>query len=154
MDTAINLQPCCNRTMCSRFEEASMHPSLRGIGVLIGTMALTCTMTAAAHSSTAQIGQVQFSIVYHSGKPTKSVTLTCLPTGGDHPDGEAACADMIAASGDVARIPPARAACLAYLDPVTADAVGFWNGRFITYSKEFTNEGCARVATGGHVFNF
>jgi hypothetical protein len=131
-----------------------MRPSVRMIGALLGTTALTCAMTTAAHAGTAPIGSFQFSIVYHSGKPAKSVTLTCLPTGGSHPDRMAACMNLMLVNGEVASIPPSASACFHYYDPVTASASGTWNGRPVTYSARFTNESCARIATGGHVFNF
>lgn len=85
---------------------------------------------------------------------TKTVTLTCEPTGGTHPDGDATCGDLIAADGDISRIPQAPAFCPFIFKPVIASAHGIWRGRPVGYRKRFGNAECANVATGGHVFHF
>jgi hypothetical protein len=58
-----------------------------------------------------------------TGRVVGQATLTCVPTGGTHPDAQAACDDLIHANGDIANIPPARGvACPTFVLPVTAGA--------------------------------
>lgn len=128
--------------------------------------ALTASVGAAsvvtAPAASAQIGRLVLTVAPQAGGiltpgdggTAKSVTLTCEPTGGTHPDADAACTDLIAADGDIARIPQAPAGCAGVWLPVIDSADGFWNGRHIHYSQEFSNAGCGKVQTGGHVFNF
>ncbi|MCO5973812.1 SSI family serine proteinase inhibitor [Actinoallomurus soli] len=86
---------------------------------------------------------------------TRTVTLTCEPTGGTHPAGDAACQDLIAANGDIARIPPYQlGGCGGYYDPTVASAVGHWRGLPVNYTNTFSNPCVANIVTGGHVFRF
>lgn len=85
----------------------------------------------------------------------KTVTLDCEPTGGTHPDADAACSDLIAANGQISQIPPEwGGVCPTYYDPTTASASGYWRGRSVSYQNDFENPCSANVATGGHVFHF
>ncbi|WP_185845932.1 SSI family serine proteinase inhibitor [Kibdelosporangium aridum] len=56
-------------------------------------------------------------------------TLICDPPGGNHPYPEAACFDIAAAQGDLARLPgqPGKA-CGGVYKPVTVTALGEWQG--------------------------
>jgi Subtilisin inhibitor-like len=86
---------------------------------------------------------------------TRTVTLDCEPTGGTHPNADAACKDLIAANGDISHIPPFQlGGCGGNYDPATAAAVGYWRGRLINYVKTFSNPCVATIETGGHVFRF
>ncbi|MEV5707391.1 SSI family serine proteinase inhibitor [Actinoallomurus sp. NPDC052274] len=86
---------------------------------------------------------------------TRTVTLRCEATGGTHPNADAACNDLIAASGDISRIPPDQTGgCGGYYDPTTASALGYWRGLLVTYTHEFSNPCVAALTTGGHVFRF
>jgi hypothetical protein len=126
-------------------------------GFLTALMLAAGSVTASATIASADsVGSssLTLSIFHQTTGVSESVTLTCEPTGGDHPDAAEACDDLIAAGGEISNIPPTNSNCLAVHIPVTARAFGFWQGRFISYSEDFTNEGCARVGTGGHVFNF
>jgi hypothetical protein len=125
----------------------------RGIGVVLGAGALVLGLTPAAGAA-AQAGQYRLSIVPHDGAAPRTVTLTCDPVGGTHPDAKAACADLALADGEIAKIPPAAGGCTGLYDPVTAQASGTWNGRPVSYRQVFTNDGCANMATGGNVFAF
>lgn len=123
----------------------------------LGMAALSVgALVAAAAPASAATGNLVLTIAPQS--PTgasKTVTLTCGPTGGTHPDAEAACVDLKNAFGDINRIPPQTGVgCPAVFLPVTASASGSWDGRLVQYGKTFTNACAARVLTGGHVFNF
>ncbi|MEU5877720.1 SSI family serine proteinase inhibitor [Spirillospora sp. NPDC047279] len=110
-------------------------------------------MGAAAPASAGPNTRLTFSIAPEIGVP-RSVTLTCQPTGGTHPDAEAACADLIKANGVIERIPPGGGYCQPVERRVVASATGLWNGRLVSYERSFTNDCYARIATGGHVFHF
>ncbi|MBA9003968.1 SSI family serine proteinase inhibitor [Thermomonospora cellulosilytica] len=122
--------------------------------------ATTLAMVAAALSVTAapaalaDSGRLTLGIRWHDTGVTETVTLSCDPVGGTHPDAADACADLAKADGDITRIPPANAVCVAVYEPVTAYASGTWNGRSVYFSKVCTNDACADVATGGNVFHF
>lgn len=116
-------------------------------GSVTASVALASTASAAQDSLTLTLTK-EF-------EAPKTVTLECEPTGGTHPDAAAACADLIAANGQIDRIPRVPGAvCAADYDPTTASASGFWRGQVIDYSKEFPNPCLANVEAGGHVFHF
>ena len=90
-----------------------------------------------------------------TGRVLRQATLTCVPTGGTHPDAQAACTDLINANGNINNIPPAQGVfCPAIVLPVTATAAGTWNGFRVSYGRTFVNSCYASVLTGGHVFHF
>lgn len=74
---------------------------------------------------------------------TTTLTLTCEPVGGDHPDAEAACAAIAAASGAVAFEPtPRDVACTEqWGGPQTATVTGTVDGARIDAEFSRTN-GC------------
>ncbi|TMQ93454.1 hypothetical protein ETD83_25650 [Actinomadura soli] len=88
-----------------------------------------------------------------SGKP-RYATLTCDPIGGTHKNAKAACAELALAIGDISKVPPQRAFCLAVWIPVDAAATGSWKGVPIKpFSETITNDACASISYG-HVFDF
>lgn len=111
------------------------------------------TSIALAPTASAEVGRLTFSTTTLSTGSTTSVTLTCEPTGGTHPDAEAACQDLITVNGDISQL-PSIGGCAGVSIPVIDSAWGFWSGRFVHYRRQFDNAGCGIVATGGHVFHF
>ena len=129
---------------------------LRFVAALCGVVGFGLFGSSAAPTAsadTAPIGQLTLSITSILGGTTTTVTLTCEPTGGDHPDAQAACADLIAADGDIYAIPAVTAQCPAY-DPVEFDASGTWAGQPVTYGMKNNDRCLLNADTGGHVFNF
>lgn len=126
----------------------------RPAGILTTTAALVVATILAAPAASAQTESLTLRIGPLYGGAAKSVTLTCDPVGGTHPDATAACKDLTAAGGYIPNIPPALGACPEYWMPVIASASGTWDGRPVSYARQFTNAGCANVETGGHVFHF
>jgi hypothetical protein len=83
----------------------------------------------------------------------QAVTLSCTPTAeGTHPDATAACDSLIDVGGDIAGLPAANTLCPMIYLPVTATAVGVWNGRQLSYHRTFTNQ-CVMLRATGEVFN-
>jgi hypothetical protein len=128
----------------------------RKLSAVLGAMVMTAgAVVAAAQPASAAVGSLTLSITPDKTGIPKTVTLTCQPTGGTHPDGEAACTDLAKVSGQISWIPRLPGYyCLSLYDPVTASANGVWNGRPISYSQKFTNSCEANISTGGHVFHF
>lgn len=80
--------------------------------------------------------------------------LTCEPPGGDHPYRTAACRDLAIAGGDFSALPgePERT-CTGLYDPVTATALGQWQGFPLRFQRTYVNK-CNLTAYTGPVFRF
>lgn len=85
---------------------------------------------------------------------TSTVSLTCQPSGGSHPQREHACAELAAVDGDFGRLKPHPATACTYLyQPVDVAADGKWRGKPVAFTAEYGNPCMAAVATNG-VFRF
>lgn len=82
-----------------------------------------------------------------------SITLTCGPRMGSHPDKHGACTDLDAADGHVGNLDPVTGGvCTDEYDPHLFTLTGMHHGEARSWSMEFTNY-CEGVRiTGGHVF--
>jgi hypothetical protein len=140
------------------------HVRIRGAARVVAALGVTAGLGlfglagAPAASADTPVGQLTLSItqldMYGQPVGTTTVTLTCEPTGGDHPDAAAACADLIAADGDIYSIPPVSDSNCKAPSSVEFDASGTWNGEPVTYGAKSPSR-CDLIAqTGGHVFNF
>ncbi|MFC5908827.1 SSI family serine proteinase inhibitor [Streptacidiphilus monticola] len=78
-------------------------------------------------------------------RPSRSVTLTCDPVGGTHPDPARACADLEASKGTLEL--PSDQACILLYSPVVATATGTWHGRAVNWKRRFGNDCELRVRT-------
>ena len=130
-----------------------MNPMRSVMATTLAAVSLTASV-AAAPAASAQTGSFTLSLFSHLTSTTRTVTLTCDPTGGTHPDGDAACADLTTVGGDIALLPLVPRVCPSFVEPVTAQAQGTWLGAPRSYSKDFPNSCYANAFTGGHVFNF
>lgn len=117
---------------------------------------ITASVAVAPSAPAASVARDSLTLSLSSQRiGTRTVTLTCEPTGGTHPAAAAACADLIAANGDISRIPPFRGGgCGGDYDPADASAVGYWRGLPVAYANRFSNPCVAMVVTGGNVFHF
>ncbi len=107
----------------------------------------TTTATVNAPQPTAlpsrSSGAAQLSVVLDDGTGVRSTwTLTCQPTGGDHPDPAKACG-VLGANGDNAFRPtPAGQACSqVYGGPQKALVRGTWRGKAVSAQFDLEN-GC------------
>ncbi|MEV0066469.1 MULTISPECIES: SSI family serine proteinase inhibitor [unclassified Amycolatopsis] len=82
-----------------------------------------------------------------------SVSLTCDPAGGSHPESDAACATLTGVDGDIAHIKPRLQRCTMIYSPVDAAAFGTWHGKPVTFHATFSNKCAADAQTAG-VFGF
>ncbi|GAA2790052.1 SSI family serine proteinase inhibitor [Crossiella cryophila] len=85
--------------------------------------------------------------------PGKVATLTCEPTGGTHQQRAKACAQLVAAHGQVANLAgdPDSQVCTMDYRPVTVTLKGIWQGQPLAYQKTYGN-GCVLRGMTGDVF--
>ena len=76
------------------------------------------------------------------GSPQERWTLTCGGTGGDHPDGEAACAHLEGIDDPFAALPDDRICTEQYGGPQTARIPGRWKGEDVDLDVSRV-DGCA-----------
>ncbi|WP_095046705.1 SSI family serine proteinase inhibitor [Streptomyces sp. WM6386] len=81
---------------------------------------------------------------------TRGTLLLCDPPQG-HGKAAEACAELEAATGDLAALPAKNTYCPMNYAPVTARAQGQWNGRPVDYAETFSN-GCVMAGRTGSVF--
>ncbi|MGW5634158.1 SSI family serine proteinase inhibitor [Streptomyces sp. NPDC003832] len=81
---------------------------------------------------------------------TRGTLLVCDPPLG-HSRAAEACEALDGVDGDIARLTPRDAVCAMIYAPVTARAEGRWNGRPVTYERQFGNP-CELQALTGAVF--
>ncbi|THV28944.1 SSI family serine proteinase inhibitor [Glycomyces paridis] len=79
--------------------------------------------------------------------------LLC-PGGFGHERGAEACSHLSAVHGDFTALAPTAVWCTFEYAPVTLRAQGFWEGRVVSWEREFANDCVGRSATGGAVFDF
>lgn len=93
-----------------------------------------------------------FLSVERDGGWSDAKALSC-PEGTGHVQGLEACAQLTAAGGDFADLPPVDGMCTKEYAPVTFRAAGLWEGKFVLYEREFDNYCTGLHATGGAVFD-
>jgi hypothetical protein len=81
------------------------------------------------------------------------VSLDCHPTGGSHPDPEAACALLEEAEGDPGAIPAQNGACTMDYAPVRAAMHGHWMGGSVEFEHTYANL-CHAVDDTAGLFDF
>jgi len=110
-------------------------------------------MFTAPASALVPEGTLQLTVEDQTGYRT--VTLTCGPTTGTHPDPAAACQALRQTDGNIEAMSKDQATTLCTLEyaPVTAAAQGFWRGRTVNFRKEFPNR-CALHNETGPLFRF
>lgn len=83
----------------------------------------------------------------------RSVTLTCAPAGGTHPDPKNACELLAKVDGDFTKLSLSPGPCPRVYRPVIAVEQGVWQGRRVAYKKTYGND-CELLAATGAVFKF
>lgn len=85
--------------------------------------------------------------------PTRGAVLKCHPMGGSHKRGAEACTQLDGAGGRFeASAQNSGVACTLQYEPVTATAVGQWNGRSVNFEQTFSNS-CVLAAHTGVIFD-
>jgi hypothetical protein len=131
---------------------------LKGVLAAAALVAATAVPASAAAPAADQGPSTLLLTVTASGPNPSTVVstavLNCEPTpSGDHPAAVAACTDLTRAQGDFAALTPTQSFCPMLYLPVTATAVGLWNGQPTQYQQTFYNDCALRRATG-NVFAF
>ncbi|MEV8504657.1 SSI family serine proteinase inhibitor [Actinoplanes sp. NPDC051475] len=89
-----------------------------------------------------------------AGHQPRVTLLSCRPPAGDHPRSADACATVASVDGDLAALDvEPDGFCTREYMPVTATAVGFWEGRPVRYSETFPNH-CEMLRETGALFDF
>lgn len=91
--------------------------------------------------------------LHDSGGRTSTVTLTCQPVGGSHPERGKGCRSLTAADGDFDNLPADPGMCPLIWAPVTATATGHWHAKPVLYTHTYPNS-CVAARESGHVFDF
>lgn len=116
--------------------------------------ALACAGLAFPLTGTAAAAEGELTTtITPEGQTHRTVhTLMCDPDGGDHPNPDAACAEIEAAHGDLTALPgEPTLLCTDIYQPVTVTATGTWRGRQISYEHTFPNT-CELIRATGSVF--
>lgn len=129
-------------------------------GVLVG--ALAAGMAAAPAEAAPGGGRglsggtaLRLSLTFPTGgaSGTRTVTLRCDPSGGNHPKAAQACADLAARDGAFDHEPAKNQVCPMIFRPVVAEAVGRWRGKAVRFRKQYGND-CVMGSRTGRVFAF
>lgn len=84
---------------------------------------------------------------------TRGAVLKCHPMGGSHKRGAEACTQLDASGGSFeASAQNSGVACTMQYEPVTATAVGQWNGRSVNFEQTYSNS-CVLAAHTGAIFD-
>jgi Subtilisin inhibitor-like len=83
---------------------------------------------------------------------TRTVTLSCDPPGGRHPDPARACSELDGSGGKFAHAPDGRM-CTQIYAPVVAEAKGRWHGAPVSFHAHYAND-CVMHSRTGTVFAF
>lgn len=97
------------------------------------------------------VGSYLLTVAPETG-PAGTKTLRCGPDGGTLSAASRACAQLAAADGHVARIPPRKGACTMEHAPVRVSADGTWRGQPRHFTRTYSNRCTATRATGGVLF--
>ncbi|MDQ3612305.1 MAG: SSI family serine proteinase inhibitor [Actinomycetota bacterium] len=87
---------------------------------------------------------LRIEIVRDEGAEPERLTLTCEPTGGDHPAAAQACADLAQASEPFAPLPPDQVCTEIFGGPQTATVTGTYRGEQVRLDLS-RSDGC-RIA--------
>lgn len=111
------------------------------------------TADAATHVPTPAT-RILLTVTSEATGDMKEVWLGCRPTGGNHPNAEAACEELALVEGDFDKLSGnADKACALIYDPHTVTADGTFNKKAVSWKKTFGNE-CELNAKTGAVFAF
>ena len=93
----------------------------------------------AGGSGSSAATELDVSVVAAEGAEPRTMTLTCDPVGGDHPNAKAACAKLAEAGAQIFEPVPASTACtMIFGGPQTATMSGTYEGEEVdaTFSRE------------------
>ncbi|MFE2276866.1 SSI family serine proteinase inhibitor [Streptomyces sp. NPDC059454] len=132
------------------------HISVKAVraGLVAALVLLACAAPARAGAGHSAEDSWLMLTVSHGEPPSTAedgTMLRCDPPRG-HRHAADACAELAAADGRIADIPPREGVvCPMIYAPVTAHASGTWRGRSVDYTQTFPNA-CTMSARTGSVF--
>lgn len=120
------------------------------------TSASSAPKSSASASASAPAARVSLTVVVKAspGASPQRWTLRCDPTGGTHPDAQAACHQLLAAKNPFAPIPRGIMCPMIAAGPQRATISGIFFGQHV--ASNFSRTGCeaARWSELGDVFGF
>lgn len=131
----------------------------RIIGLAVAVTAVTALAATSASAGPTGVQALQeFTITISQGEsvvPDRTVTLTCNPTGGTHPDAAAACAivDQVGGAGLENMDLDPDAICTMQYDPYTVSVQGNDHFLWVDFAKTYSNP-CVLTARTGAFYNF
>ncbi|MDO3704957.1 SSI family serine proteinase inhibitor [Micromonospora sp. C28SCA-DRY-2] len=123
---------------------------------VLATGALTAATTpraARAAATDRPTSVLLLTVLPHVHGEPRAAALRCHPAGGTHPAATTACQAVAAVHGDLGAMTPEPGPCTLEYAPVTARALGFWQGRPVSWAKTFGNR-CALLRETGSLFAF
>jgi Subtilisin inhibitor-like len=84
-----------------------------------------------------------------TGRVLAEDVLTCSPPGGTHPHPVPVCTALRQVHGEIADLPPGEGICPMIFLPVTAEASGFWQGRWVEFVRTYANSCIAATSSDG-----
>ncbi|GAB1694556.1 SSI family serine proteinase inhibitor [Krasilnikovia sp. M28-CT-15] len=146
--------------MSRAFHKEEIVVPIHHIGILATSLSTTAaliapgTPAAAAPTAPASDSALVLAVLPadHSGVPPRLATLECDPDGGSHAAAGSACDDLRMVDGDIAALAE-DGICTREYQPVTAIAVGTWEGNPVAYRETFSNR-CLLLHATGDVFDF
>ncbi|BFU42235.1 SSI family serine proteinase inhibitor [Krasilnikovia sp. MM14-A1004] len=147
--------------MSYAFHKEEIVVPIHHIGILATSLSTTAaliapgTPAAAAPTAPAPDSTLVLAVLPadHSGVPPRLATLECDPDGGSHKAPSSACNDLRGVDGDIAELADEGGFCTREYQPVTAIAVGTWEGNPVAYRETFSNR-CVLLHATGDVFDF
>ncbi|MGW0522164.1 SSI family serine proteinase inhibitor [Crossiella sp. NPDC003009] len=115
------------------------------------TAVLLVAGPAAADSQDSAL-TVTFAEGEKASPPGKVAALLCEPTGGTHPNKDAACARLAEVDGRVESMTEESMACTMDYRPVTVTLKGNWQKRPVNFTRTYGN-GCVLRSQTGPVFD-
>ncbi|MEU4623541.1 SSI family serine proteinase inhibitor [Actinoplanes sp. NPDC023801] len=106
---------------------------------------------ATDHRATTLLLSVQ--LTEHPQQAPRTAVLRCGSDGGTHVRTAQACEDLRAVNGDLQEMVYQDGPCTLEYLPLTATAVGLWEGRPVLYRNTFSNR-CDMLRATGNVFRF
>lgn len=119
----------------------------------VATVLVAGAAPAAAAPHHAWPPRAMLQLMVMDGHNVAGALLSCDPTSGSHRNADKACGQLRSANGNFSQLSASTQPCILLYQPVTARAVGQWEGKRVNWKRVFGNS-CALHAATGWVFRF
>jgi len=118
-----------------------------------GMAPLPLLAAIAAFFPAVTVPESSFLLAVEHREQVRTMSLTCDPAGGAHPNAGQACQALTGVEGDISLMARDGVVCTLEYDPVTVTANGMWRGELRRFTARFSNP-CVMRADTGPVFDF